>query len=287
MLCPTQIQHRPSYSEPIHTIASNVTTWCSVELIAEHPFLILSSSHSRRTEKTIARHHSYAHSYITSRLYTTTTHHTIRITLPDPRTVIRTYPHTAPVVQTATEKLRPYLFSADRNLRYLGLETVDDFLKKNGNVPIFKDNDDLHEKILESIEEVDTSIRGAALRVLDKIVSKELFPKIAEKLLQMSVDNTSAAEYVKTLLSMGEADQYALVEDFGWYLLTLAELAKRKHAPHLQAVADQFADVAARVEAVRPYAVGVAQILLAAEEKGVGGGAFRFWGKGAKCRLWW
>ncbi|CAD7938304.1 unnamed protein product [Amoebophrya sp. A25] len=171
------------------------------------------------------------------------------------------------VVAQALEKARSFLLSGDRNLRYLGLEVVDEFLKRNATVP-YTDlplPSDLHEVVLEAIEEVDQTIRVVALSILDKIVSKESFPRIADKLLRMSNSTShtgSGDEYVKTLLTMGEQDQYALVEDFGWYVLTLADIAKKKHSVHGQTVADQFADVCARVEGVRPYAVSVAQILI-------------------------
>ena len=96
---------------------------------------------------------------------------------------------------------------------------IDEFLKRwissieLSKLPIPQD---LHETILEAIEEVDQTIRVSALSILDKIVSKESFPKIAEKLMQMSNNNSGGDEYIKTLLTMGEQDQYELVEDFGW-----------------------------------------------------------------------
>ncbi|CAD7927303.1 unnamed protein product [Amoebophrya sp. A120] len=174
-------------------------------------------------------------------------------------------PPDLPVVKQAMEKIRPFLFSSDRNLRYLGLEIVDEFLKRwtsvdHTQLPL---PNELHETILEAIEEQDQTIRVVALSILDKIVSKESFPKIAEKLMQMSSNlHSGGDEYIKTLLTMGEQEQYELVEDFGWYILTLADIAKKKHSEHSQLVADQFCDICARVEGVRPYAVSVAQILL-------------------------
>lgn len=48
---------------------------------------------------------------------------------------------------------------------------------------------------------------------------------------------------------MGARDQYVLVEDFGWYLLILADVAKTK-TTHGATVATQFLDIAVRVAQV-------------------------------------
>ncbi len=128
---------------------------------------------------------------------------------------------------------------------------------------------ELHEKMLESIEEHDTTIRKVALSILDKIVTRESFPKVAETLIHMSRNHGNSDEYIRTFLSMAELNEYSMIEDFGWYLLSLADLAKSpnsKYSAHAQTVADQFVDITGRVEAVRGYAVSVAHILI------IGGG---------------
>eukprot|EP00411_Alexandrium_monilatum_P080459 CAMPEP_0175631360 /NCGR_PEP_ID=MMETSP0096-20121207/73475_1 /TAXON_ID=311494 /ORGANISM="Alexandrium monilatum, Strain CCMP3105" /LENGTH=1032 /DNA_ID=CAMNT_0016936787 /DNA_START=100 /DNA_END=3199 /DNA_ORIENTATION=- len=172
------------------------------------------------------------------------------------------------VAALALEKNQALLNSADRNLRFLALEMFKEVLDK----PQFKDRIDMAElnaKVLTCIEESDTTARKLALQLLDRILSPATFAETVNHLLEFSKKTCSADEFFGTILRMGARDHYALVEEFEWYLVVLADAAK---------AAAQFSDLAARVVQVRPCAVTLALGLLdrssgATDGSGAGAGA--------------
>lgn len=176
------------------------------------------------------------------------------------RCVAVTMPEGTAVVALAIEKLQNFLNSSDRNLRYLALELFKEILEK----PQFKDLKvpDLHGKVLTALEESDSTARKVALLLLDQIASPATFVDTVKKLMDFSRSGLSPDEFVGTILRMGARDRYALVEDFPWYLLVLAEMARNVESAHASQVAEQLVDISARVAQVRPYAVTLALSLL-------------------------
>ncbi|CAK0873041.1 unnamed protein product [Prorocentrum cordatum] len=178
------------------------------------------------------------------------------------RTAIRGTSEEPTLTSQAIEKLQALLNSSDRNLRFIALEMFKEMLDK----PHLKEKCSLpvvHEKVLICIAESDTTARKVALLLLDRIVTPESFVDTVKKLMEFS-KNTAAPtdEFVGTILRMGGRDRYALVEDFAWYLLVLADISRSLDSAHssqtcLQ-VAEQFTDIAARVPQVRPYATTLA-----------------------------
>jgi len=181
------------------------------------------------------------------------------------RTVIRVVPEGSESLKTlcatAVERLQSFLNSSDRNLRYLALELYAEILVK----PSWKanlDSAELHEKVLESVEESDSSARKIALQLLDGIVSPAIFMDTVKKLMEYAKNASNPDEYLGTILVMGSRDRYALVEDFAGYLLVLAEIAKNKSSCHAAEVASQFIDICVRVPQVRSFAATLALSLL-------------------------
>jgi len=177
------------------------------------------------------------------------------------RCCVRTMPAGTALMALAIEKLQAFLNSSDRNLRYLALELFKEVLAD----PQFKDKavvPDLHAKVLESIEESDATARKIALLLLDRIVTPAAFVETVKKLMEFSKNSSGSDEFVGTILRMGARDRYALLEDFAWYLLILAEVARNLDSAHAGQVAEQMIDIAARVEQVRPYAAALALGLL-------------------------
>eukprot|EP00929_Paragymnodinium_shiwhaense_P048254 TRINITY_DN24421_c0_g1_i1.p1 TRINITY_DN24421_c0_g1~~TRINITY_DN24421_c0_g1_i1.p1 ORF type:complete len:1074 (+),score=312.77 TRINITY_DN24421_c0_g1_i1:150-3371(+) len=173
------------------------------------------------------------------------------------RCVVRTMPEGTQLMALAVEKLQAFLKSSDRNLRFLGLELFKEILDRD----LLSDKlvvPELHEKVLQSIEESDTTARKVALHLLDKIVTPASFQDTVKKLMEFSKRAVSPDEFVGTILRMGERDRYALVEDFPWYLLVLAEMARNQDSTHAKQVAEQFVDITVRVSGVRPVAVTLA-----------------------------
>jgi len=197
------------------------------------------------------------------------------------RCVVRTMPVGTALMALAIEKLQVFLNSSDRNLRYLALELFREVLVN----PQFKDQavvPDLHARVLESIEESDSTARKIALLLLDRIVTPASFVETVKKLMEVSKNSSGSDEFVGTILRMGARDRYALIEDFAWYLLILVEVARNLDSAHAGQVAEQMIDIAARVEQVRPYAVALALGLLSGAASGGGGGAASEVSAGAK-----
>jgi len=179
------------------------------------------------------------------------------------RCVIRAVPEEASPALTAlaVERLQAFVNSSDRNLRYIALEMFREALE----IPGFKERHqfpDLHAKVLESIEETDISARNVALQLLDAIVTPATFMDTVKKLLDFSKSSSSNDEFLGTILRMGVRDRYALVEDFAWYLLVLADMSRSVDSVHAGEIAEQFTDITVRVAQVRTYSVTLALSLL-------------------------
>lgn len=168
------------------------------------------------------------------------------------RCTVMTMPEGTPLMSLAIEKLQTFLNSSDRNLRYLALEICKEILTKQYLKKL--DVPDLHAKVLESIEESDTTARRVALQLLDRIVTPSIFAETVKKLMEFSKHSSQPDEFYGTILRMGERDRYALVEDFAWYLLILAEMARNVDSAHAEQIAEQMVDISVRVSLVRPYA---------------------------------
>jgi len=186
------------------------------------------------------------------------------------RCTVRTMPDGSSVTNLAIEKVQTFLNSSDRNLRFLALDLFREVLDN----PLFKERfniPDLHSKVLTSIEESDTTARKIALQLLDRILSPATFVDAVKKLLEFSKSACSPDEFFGTVLRIGARDCYALVEDFAWYMLVLAEIARSPDSAQAGQAALQFSDIAARVPQVRPCAVMLALGLL--DRSTTGGGA--------------
>lgn len=177
------------------------------------------------------------------------------------RCVVRIMPEGIALTGLAMEKLQAFLNSSDRNLRYLALDLFKEVLEK----PLYKEKfniRELHAKVLQSIEESDVTARRIALQLLDCIVGPATFADAVKKLMEFSKKTLPNDEFVGTILRMGARDRYALIEDFAWYLLVLAEISRNMDSNYSSQVAEQFIDVTVRVPQVRPYAVALALSLL-------------------------
>lgn len=177
------------------------------------------------------------------------------------RCTFRIMPDGTAITVVAMERLQAFLNSSDRNLRFLALEIFKEVLEK----PHFKERfhlPDLHAKVLQSIEESDTTARKIALQLLDLIVTPSNFIDAVKKLMDFSKNTSPNDEFIGTILRIGARDRYSLVEDFAWYLLVLADISRNLDSCYSAMVADQFTDVSVRVAQVRPYAVALALSLL-------------------------
>lgn len=234
---------------PLYHILTNTTNnWLSIKLLKV--FQLLCPLESRLPAKMVEP--------LTAILNTTKAQSVEFETI---RCVVRVMPEGTALMSLALEKLKTFLNSSDRNLRFLALDLFREILEKVQakdviNLP------ELHAKVLQSIEESDTTARKIALQLLDGIVTPASFADTVQKLMEFSKNACSPDEFTGTVLRMGARDCYALVEDFAWYLVVLADMARSIDSVHAQQVAEQFADVTVRVEGVRPYAVTLALSLM-------------------------
>mmetsp|Transcript_96578 Transcript_96578/g.288294 ORF Transcript_96578/g.288294 Transcript_96578/m.288294 type:complete len:1059 (+) Transcript_96578:137-3313(+) len=247
-----------------HILVNTTNNWCSIKLMKL--FQLLCPWEPRLPAKLVEP--------LTNLLHTTKAQ---SVEMEAIRCVLRVMPEGSAVAALALEKNQALLNSADRNLRFLALEMFKEVLDK----PQFKDRIDMAElnaKVLTCIEESDTTARKLALQLLDRILSPATFAETVNHLLEFSKKTCSADEFFGTILRMGARDHYALVEEFEWYLVVLAEIARSPDSVHAAKAAAQFSDLAARVVQVRPCAVTLALGLLdrssgATDGSGAGAGA--------------
>lgn len=231
-----------------HILVNTTNNWCSIKLMKL--FQLLCPHEPRLPARLVEP--------LTNLLNTTKAQ---SVEMEAIRCVLRVMPEGSAITALAIEKNQMLLNSADRNLRFLALEMFKEVLDK----PQFKDKIDMTElnsKVLTCIKESDTTARKLALQLLDRILSPTTFADAVKQLLEFSEKTCSPDEFFGTILRIGCRDCYALVEDFAWYLLVLAEIARNPDSVHAARAASQFSDVAARVVQVRSCAVTLALGLL-------------------------
>uniref|UniRef100_A0A0K6SAF5 Clathrin/coatomer adaptor adaptin-like N-terminal domain-containing protein n=1 Tax=Chromera velia CCMP2878 TaxID=1169474 RepID=A0A0K6SAF5_9ALVE len=231
----------------------------------------------------------------------------------------------AAAMTTALERLQGFVESLDRNLRYLGLLALEEVVRlvyappseggasenEGGwlRVKVKQIFPEMHRQVLTFVEEDDGSMRTVALQMLRRLATPSNFPDIVSRLLSCSkktiscsgggaATGASSEQFIDAVLSMGGRDQYRLVEDFCWYLVTLADIAKNRQggsarggaspgrvdrdrgdaiAKNDNETARQLVDVCMRVPAVRSSAVELCCLLIdpvdAGRDAAAGGGA--------------
>ncbi len=115
------------------------------------------------------------------------------------------------------------------------------------------------------LDDEDESIRLRALDLLTGMVDKKNLADIIERLLTHLT--TKAAGHYKTqliskMVNIVSQRDYKYVTDFEWYIGVLVRLTRVPGNEQGKLIADQFLDVAVRVEAVRRFAVKQMILLL-------------------------
>ncbi|CEL99404.1 unnamed protein product [Vitrella brassicaformis CCMP3155] len=234
------------------------------------------------------------------------------------RLILRVMPSDIQLVKTAIDRLRNFVDSVDKNLRYLGFTLLSEVLAHaspsvrpaigadavNGTAgeeqPLqaagSSDDStstrrhrkqvealfpDLHQKVLEFVEDSDASLRSVALWLLNEIATPQTFPDIVRRLLRFTRQNPASQDFLRSILAMGKKSNYELVGDYAWYLVVLADIAKNRTtspASHhhfaassavkspAEEVAHQLIDVAVRVPSVRKYAVQLGCLMIDASD---------------------
>ena len=162
------------------------------------------------------------------------------------------------VLALALQELKGFLVDSDANIRYLGLQMVNSvFNKLPGRAGEFQ------ETILACLDVADPSIQRLAFGLLSRVVDEANLRSTVATMMEKVAGAGEGLrdEVVELIIRMCSGNRYGLVVDFAWYLSVLRDLVQVT-VRHGAAIAEQIAEVAIRVEAVRGDAVGVALNLL-------------------------
>ena len=162
------------------------------------------------------------------------------------------------VLALALQELKGFLVDTDANIRYLGLQMVQTvFDKLPGRAAEFK------ETIMPCLDVADTSIQRLAFCLLSRIVDEASLPGTVATMLEKvaGAGDGLRDEVVELIIKMCCSNRYGLVTNFAWYLSVLRDLVQVT-VRHGDTIAEQIADVAIRVDAVRGEAVNVSLHLL-------------------------
>ncbi|XP_013144425.1 PREDICTED: AP-3 complex subunit delta [Papilio polytes] len=162
-------------------------------------------------------------------------------------------PGHAASVQLCVQKLRVLIEDSDQNLKYLGLLAMSRILKSHPkSVQTHKD------LVLTCLDDKDESIRLRALGLLYGMVSKKNLMEIVKKLM-VHMEGAEGTLYRDELLTrmieICSQNNYQHVVDFEWYVTVLSDLGEMEtSAKHGCILAQQLAEVGARVAGVRAFA---------------------------------
>lgn len=175
------------------------------------------------------------------------------------RLVLLRFNPSLPVFTDAVQKLRFFVDSVDKNLRFVGLELLASAcVASPESLAVVKSIlPDLSSKALICASERDSMVRKQAIRIINVISDVESFPQIVNALLSKSIPDASnsvaanaaaasvhSASSPSALKAVATAHQifddiacgvlirasqgiFEIIEDFSWYLNVLADLARR------------------------------------------------------------
>jgi len=121
------------------------------------------------------------------------------------------------------------------------------------------------ETILACLEAADTSVINKCLKLLADMVDEANLPATVATMTATipRVDADAGDRIIALVIQICSRDRYALLQDFPWYVRTLVDLAHTPRTGHGALIAAQLADVAVRVDGLRPSLVGEVRVLLA------------------------
>eukprot|EP00976_Prorocentrum_cordatum_P074423 1181512-Prorocentrum_minimum.AAC.4 len=172
------------------------------------------------------------------------------------RTVTKGMSNHTSLVRLAVEKLRDFVDEPDPNLKFLGLRALSDLLSTHPRAVAE------HKKtIFRCLQEGDFTIQLTALQLIQGMATRRnLSDTVAHLLLILQgAEQPFRDHLVGCILNMCQADRYARLSDFSWYVTVLADLARVPESNHGKSVGAQLVDVTTRVEAAREDAVQVSK----------------------------
>jgi len=169
------------------------------------------------------------------------------------------------MVALCLEKLRGFIEDPDQNLKYLGLLGLSRLMRQNSKVlGSFKD------LVLQCLDDADVTIRMRALELVVNMVTKKTMESIVQKLeLHLRDQEGSYREHVLSqLVKLCSKNDYAMIDDFMWYIRFLRSLAglPTMNQENAELISQHIMDVVIRVEGVRDYGVEQMEELLIESE---------------------
>jgi AP-3 complex subunit delta len=176
------------------------------------------------------------------------------------RTVLTALPAHDAAVRLAIGKAKEFLAAEDDpNLRYLGL------LALGMLGPAYASTvHDCRDAIAQSLGDADSNIRHEALQLMMGMIDKNNIVDIARMLVTHAVksDPDFANDILGAVLAACGRNIYELVEDFDWYTLLLADMARSLQCAQGDEIGRQLVDVALRVHDALPELIRSARTLL-------------------------
>lgn len=179
------------------------------------------------------------------------------------RFVLCTYNPTDELTLLAIDRLKNFLQSSDANLKYLGVSLQNEITEDTEMLKALqKAFGNLEEKVLEQLEDSDPSLQDIGLSLLNKIVTKNKFEEVVERLLNYARSHAYGVKYLRTLLDMGTKNNYALIKDFKWYLVVLTDSAYTRHNDCVDQICKQLIEITVSRKEVRGHSMQLCCLLL-------------------------
>ncbi|KAJ6234387.1 ap-3 complex subunit delta-1 [Anaeramoeba flamelloides] len=156
------------------------------------------------------------------------------------------------IVKLSAEKLRIFVESSDRNLKYLGLVAYNKLMKEYPG--LVAENRDI---IVKCLKDDDVMIRMRALDLISNMANRQNLIDIVRKLLEhvSASEGSFQDDLIEKILSICYAENYGRIRDFEWYLNTLINLGSTPDTKIGPKISERILDVMVRVKALREYGV--------------------------------
>lgn len=160
------------------------------------------------------------------------------------------------LTKLAVEKIQTFIENPDQNLKFLGLDAMARLVADNPKLMQGQ-----RETVLQCLEDADCTIRCKALVILRDLATKKnvesTINHILERVERTPPDAGWCDAVVAAIVEMVQTDDYALIQDFEWYLGVLLELCVLdvptfKHGGLIES---EVVTILLRVNACRQYGV--------------------------------
>lgn len=153
-----------------------------------------------------------------------------------------------------TDKVRTFVEDSDPNLKFLGLEALSLLAASADNRKLLADQ---REVVLRCLDDLDSTIRLKALRVLQDLTTRRTVVSHINHMLDRCVrtppDEAWSNAVIRAIIETAQTNDYEWIQDFEWYLgvlldLCVVELTTYAHGAFME---QELVCILSRVNAVR------------------------------------